>query len=150
AVSAAGTGFAPSAIPHAASPVGLGGNSLHPRTPAPAGSGLPRAILPPKQTLGGGSGVGSEYAVSNAGFDLSSAPLQPIEQRFAFEPGTSISHAAPSVAAHDSSTQAWIGDLASPNGDAPASLPQPDQIADLKPLGQVSASFIIAVNGQGL
>ena len=34
--------------------------------------------------------------------------------------------------------------------DVPASLPHPDQIADLKPLGQVSASFIIAVNGQGL
>src|SRR5262249_56577687 len=27
---------------------------------------------------------------------------------------------------------------------------RPDQIADLKPLGQVSASFIIAVNGEGL
>jgi DNA mismatch repair protein MutL len=43
-----------------------------------------------------------------------------------------------------------MGDLAGPNGDAPASLPHPDQIADLKPLGQVSSSFIIAVNGQGL
>jgi len=29
-------------------------------------------------------------------------------------------------------------------------LPRPEQIADLKPLGQVSASFIIAVNGEGL
>src|SRR5262249_60424802 len=28
--------------------------------------------------------------------------------------------------------------------------PRPDQIADLKPLGLVSASFIIAVNGEGL
>ena len=36
------------------------------------------------------------------------------------------------------------------SGDAPASLPHPDQIADLKPLGQVSSSFIMAVNGQGL
>jgi DNA mismatch repair protein MutL len=43
-----------------------------------------------------------------------------------------------------------MGNLAGPTGDAPASLPHPDQIADLKPLGQVSASFIIAVNGQGL
>ena len=34
--------------------------------------------------------------------------------------------------------------------DAPATLPRPDQIADLKPLGQVSASFIVAVNGEGL
>ncbi len=43
-----------------------------------------------------------------------------------------------------------MGNLAGANGDAPASLPHPDQIADLKPLGQVSSSFIIAVNGQGL
>ena len=32
----------------------------------------------------------------------------------------------------------------------PATLPRPEQIADLKPLGQVSASFIVAVNGEGL
>jgi len=30
------------------------------------------------------------------------------------------------------------------------SLPSPDEILDLKPLGQVSASFIVAVNGDGL
>src|ERR1700720_3981155 len=29
-------------------------------------------------------------------------------------------------------------------------LPRPEQIADLKPLGQVSASFIVAVDGEGL
>jgi DNA mismatch repair protein MutL len=29
-------------------------------------------------------------------------------------------------------------------------LPSPDEIADLKPLGQVNSSFIIAVNGEGL
>ncbi|HXO44894.1 MAG TPA: DNA mismatch repair endonuclease MutL [Candidatus Cybelea sp.] len=32
----------------------------------------------------------------------------------------------------------------------PGSLPSPQEIADLKPLGQVKASFIIAVNGEGL
>jgi len=40
--------------------------------------------------------------------------------------------------------------FASGNGNAPATLPHPDQIADLKPLGQVSSSFIVAVNGEGL
>jgi DNA mismatch repair protein MutL len=44
----------------------------------------------------------------------------------------------------------WVANLAGPNGDSSASLPRPDQIADLKPLGQVSASFIIAVNSSGL
>jgi DNA mismatch repair protein MutL len=40
--------------------------------------------------------------------------------------------------------------LARPNSETSATLPRPDQIADLKPLGQVSSSFIVAVNGEGL
>ncbi len=35
-------------------------------------------------------------------------------------------------------------------GGSPGTLPTIDQIADLKPLGQVSSSFIVAVNGEGL
>jgi len=130
------------------------GNSLHPVTPAPAQSGIPRAILPPPLEIGSGSGVGSEYgtgAGSDGGFDLTSAPLQPVEQRFAFELGSSFASDTPPIAPGAPSAQStWMGSLASGNGDAPASLPHPDQIADLKPLGQVSSSFIVAVNGQGL
>jgi DNA mismatch repair protein MutL len=126
-------------------------SSLRAVTPAPAQSGIPRAIIPPMQEVAIGSGAGSEYGVGpDGGFDLSSVPLKPVEQRFAFEPGSSFGNDAPSVAAPISSTPSWMGNLAGPTGDAPASLPHPDQIADLKPLGQVSASFIIAVNGQGL
>jgi len=100
-----------------------------------------------------GPRAGSEYSAGDGpdgGFVLSSVPLKPVEERFAFEPGSSFADAALSAAASISSTPSWIGNLAGPIGDAPASLPDPDQIADLKPLGQVSASFIIAVNGQGL
>ena len=131
------------------------GSSLHPVTPAPAQSGIPRAMIPPLGVIGLGSGVGSDFSggygngVCSDGFDLSSAPLQPVEQRFAFEPGWSFASGIPS-AARTPATSAWMGNLAGANGDAPASLPHPDQIADLKPLGQVSSSFIIAVNGQGL
>ena len=128
-------------------------SSLHPVTPAPAQSGIPRAMIPPMQAMGVGSGVGSEYATgagSDGGFDLSSAPLQPVEQRFAFEPGSSFGSVASSVSSAAPETSRWMGNLAGANGDAPASLPHPDQIADLRPLGQVSSSFIIAVNGQGL
>jgi DNA mismatch repair protein MutL len=132
------------------------GSSLHPVTPAPAQSGIPRAMIPPMGEIGPGSGVGSDFSGgvgsgvgSNGGFDLSSAPLQPVEQRFAFEPGSSFGSAIQS-AEPASVTSVWMGNLAGTNGDAPASLPHPDQIADLKPLGQVSSSFIIAVNGQGL
>jgi DNA mismatch repair protein MutL len=124
-------------------------SSLHPGTPAPAQSGIPRAIDPPIEDISTGSGVGSEYgsgAGAHGGFDLS--PLEPVEQRFTFESRSSFGNAVPSVAG--AATSSWMGNLAGANGDAPASLPHSDQIADLKPLGQVSSSFIIAVNGQGL
>jgi len=120
--------------------------AIHPVTPVPAQSGIP-----PIGDIATGTGAGSEYgtgAGSDGGFHLSSAPPQPVEQRFAFAPGSSFGNAAPSVAA--AATSNWMGNLTGANGDAPASLPHPDQIADLKPLGQVSASFIIAVNGEGL
>jgi DNA mismatch repair protein MutL len=117
-------------------------SSLLPVTPAPLHSGIPRAAIPAMEEIRLGSGRG-------AGFDLSSAPLQPAEQRFAFEPGASVDPGAPFIASSVAATT-WMGNLASANGDQPASLPHPDQIADLKPLGQVSSSFIVAVNGQGL
>jgi DNA mismatch repair protein MutL len=116
-------------------------SSLAPITPAPITSGIPRAVIPPMEEIGLGSGVGSD-----GGFDLSSAPMQPVEQRFSFESGSSFG-SAPPPASGDSN---WMANLAGANGDQPASLPHPDQIADLKPLGQVSSSFIVAVNGQGL
>jgi DNA mismatch repair protein MutL len=125
------------------------GSSLAPITPAPAGSGIPQAVIPRLEEIGLGSGVGSD-----GGFDLSSAPMQPVEQRFAFEPGSSFHGSsrvdAPPLALPVSAASNWMANLAGANGDQPASLPHPDQIADLKPLGQVSSSFIIAVNGQGL
>ena len=111
-------------------------------TPAPADSGVPRAIIPPLSEVGVGSGVGSDY-----GFDLTAAPLAPVEQRFSFEPGVALGDA---VDSSRNSEVPWAANLAPANGDAPATLPRPDQIMDLKPLGQVSASFIVAVNGEGL
>jgi DNA mismatch repair protein MutL len=126
--------------------------SLDPAVP----SVIPRAIIPAMEEIGLGSGVGSD-----GGFDLTSAPLQPIEQRFAFPAGPESSiesgvafglpaqAGAPSL---DNERRApnWAANFAGSNGDAPATLPHPDQIADLKPLGQVSSSFIVAVNGEGL
>lgn len=107
-------------------------------------NGVPRAFIPPMEELALGSGVGSD-----GGFDLTSAPLQPVAQRFAFESGSSFG-AATSLAPTLPPAASWAGNLAAPNADAPATLPHPEQIADLKPLGQVSASFIVAVNGEGL
>jgi DNA mismatch repair protein MutL len=113
-------------------------------------SGVPRAIIPPLEEIGLGSGVGSD-----GGFDLTAAPLQPVEQRFAFPAGlespieSGIASAAV-AAAQALGASNWAGNLAAPSASAPAALPRPEQIADLKPLGQVSASFIVAVNGEGL
>jgi DNA mismatch repair protein MutL len=112
-------------------------------TPPPAESEVPRAILPPMEEIGLGSGVGSDH-----GFDLTSAPMQPMEQRIPFTSGTAFGAAV--APAQLSSAGNWAANLAAPSADAPASLPRPEQIADLKPLGQVSASFIVAVNSDGL
>ena len=105
-------------------------------------SGIPRAIIPAMEEIGVGAGVGSD-----GGLDLTSAPLRPVEQRLAFElDGDAAEHPASQRAAVGN----WAANLAGPRGDVPASLPRLDQISDLKPLGQVSASFIVAVNGGGL
>src|SRR5271155_1167252 len=110
---------------------------------AAIGSGGPRAIIPPLEEIGLGAGVGSD-----GGFDLTAAPLQPVEQRFSFEPGSAFGTALASAVVPAAAN--WAANLAAPNADAPATLPRPEQIADLKPLGQVSSSFIVAVNGEGL
>ena len=114
-----------------------------------AASGVPRAIIPPMEEIGLGSGVGSGVG-SDGGFDLTSAPLQPVPQRFAFESGSAFGAGIAPAPAIQPSAANWAANLAAPNADAPATLPHPDQIADLKPLGQVSSSFIVAVNGEGL
>src|SRR5262249_6908917 len=108
-------------------------------TPAPEGSAVPRAVIPPMEDFGLGSGVGSD-----GGFDLANAPMQPVEQRIPFSSGSAIGAAA-IAPAQISSASAWAGNLAPASADAPATLPRSEQIADLKPLGQVNASFIVAV-----
>jgi DNA mismatch repair protein MutL len=120
---------------------------------APEESGIPRAVIPPLQEVGLGSGVGSD-----GGFDLSSAPMRQVEQRFAFptgpesafEPATALGGAAAASAQAPVDEPNWAANFAGGNGYAPAALPRPEQISDLKPLGQVNASFIVAVNGAGL
>src|SRR5580765_6035484 len=120
--------------------------SMNPTAP----SIVPRAIIPAMEEIGLGSGVGSD-----GGFDLTGAPFQPVEQRFAFPAGPESSSesgaafGAPTGAAERPAPN-WAANFAAGNGSAPATLPHPDQIADLKPLGQVSSSFIVAVNGEGL
>jgi DNA mismatch repair protein MutL len=114
-------------------------------------SGVPRAMIPLMEELGVGSGVGSDYSAGN-GSDLSGAPAQPVPQRFPFERGSSFAdgYSPGAMPAGEGREPNWAENFSRAGADAPATLPRPEQIADLKPLGQVSASFIVAVNGEGL
>jgi DNA mismatch repair protein MutL len=109
---------------------------------AASASGVPRAIIPAMEEIGAGSGGGAD-----GGVDFTVAPLRPVEPRFAFAPGAAFGAAfAPAERAGVN----WAANFAVANSDAPARLPHPEEITDLKPLGQVSSSFIVAVNGEGL
>jgi len=109
--------------------------------PMPEGSafpGPPRAEIP--LALGAGAaGIGE-------GFELGGAPDRPMPQRLQFgsDGGTNFSPGLMTAAGMPA--QADEAGAAS----APGTLPRPEQIHDLKPLGQVSSSFIVAVNGDGL
>jgi DNA mismatch repair protein MutL len=97
-------------------------------------SGPPRAVIP--------TSFGS-VAGAAEGFELSGGPDRPIPQRFQFGASgdADFSFGAPQAGAA-------IADGSAAN--APGALPRADEITDLKPLGQVSSSFIVAVNGEGL
>jgi DNA mismatch repair protein MutL len=100
-----------------------------------AGDGLagpPRAVIP------------SSFGSVAENFELSGDPDRPIPQRLQFGPakGSDFSFGAPQ-------TGAAVADVVTA-GNSPGALPRLDEIADLKPLGQVSSSFIVAVNGEGL
>jgi DNA mismatch repair protein MutL len=149
---AAGGGIAPNPVaPPGSFDGGYADSNLSSGASSSGVSGVPRAIIPALEELGVGSGVGSDYSAGN-GFDLSSAPQQPVPQRFPFEPGGSFSPGAmpPLVGGGSGREPNWAENFSRASVDAPGSLPRPEEIADLKPLGQVSASFIVAVNGDGL
>jgi DNA mismatch repair protein MutL len=119
-------------------------------------TGLPRAVIPP---MGGppldelpASGLRTDGAINGttpmnganatgaatAGdFELTVAPLRPEAQRFRFESGIGT--------AFDES----VSDSVRNFGDSEP-LASAGSLTELKPLGQVSSSFIVAVNGEGL
>ena len=110
--------------------------------PVPEGSSA-RALIRPVEDFGLTPGVGAD-----GGFDLAGAPMQPVEQRIPFSSGSAFGTVIAPAQLPGASN--WAANLAPPSADAPATLPRPEQIADLKPLGQVNSSFIVAVNAEGL
>jgi DNA mismatch repair protein MutL len=98
--------------------------------------GPPRAVIP--TSFGNVAGAA-------AVFELTGAPDRPLSQRLQFDP-TGASDFA--LRAQDP-TAVVAGD-GFRAAETPAALPSVEDIADLKPLGQVNSSFIVAVNGEGL
>jgi DNA mismatch repair protein MutL len=102
---------------------------------APAPMAPPRAVLP----------LSDAYPGASEGFALTDAPVQPETQRFAFEaPG------AVSPMGVGERIEAHSGEAAQAPAqymEAPANA---TCLGELRPLGQVNASFIVAVNSEGL
>ena len=99
--------------------------------------GPPRAIIP--ASFG-------DVAGAAEGFELTGAPDRPISQRLQFDPtGASDFSLGPQEYVR---ARRWRQYSRAPI--LPGALPSVEDIADLKPLGQVNSSFIVAVNGEGL
>ncbi|HXC33910.1 MAG TPA: DNA mismatch repair endonuclease MutL [Verrucomicrobiae bacterium] len=117
----------------------------------PSGAGLPRAVIPPLNGPGMGASLGAEpgasemptNAASSAGaaiaadFELTGAPLRPEAQRFRFDAGLGTI-----------SDESFSGSAGSFIGAEP--LASAGSLTELKPLGQINSSFIVAVNEEGL
>jgi DNA mismatch repair protein MutL len=93
---------------------------------------------PPRAQIPTGFAVGTGVAEA---LELTGAPDRPVEQRLEFGSEGATNFPFP----------AQQSGIAAPQA-VPESgrLPSPDEIADLKPLGQVNSSFIVAVNREGL
>jgi DNA mismatch repair protein MutL len=105
---------------------------------ASAFPGPPRAEIPTSLALG--ASVAED-------FELSGALDRPMAQRLGFDTNAAMNF--PLAPASGPLTPAAAPSEASREG-GPGALPSAEDIVDLKPLGQVNASFIIAVNGEGL
>jgi DNA mismatch repair protein MutL len=89
------------------------------------------------------------------GFALAPDVLQPVAQRFAFEAGIGIAanlENAFTAEAQEAQrrTEAAVPDTGHPREIRAEPGATATSIATLKPIGQVSSSFIVAVNGEGL
>ncbi|MGD0957442.1 MAG: DNA mismatch repair endonuclease MutL [Candidatus Acidiferrales bacterium] len=100
--------------------------------------GPPRAEIP--TSLASSAPVAEE-------FELSGALDRPMAQRLGFDANAEMNFPLAPPSAPEAPVAAPTE--ASREG-APGALPSAEDIMDLKPLGQVNASFIIAVNSEGL
>jgi DNA mismatch repair protein MutL len=133
---AAAAGAAPGVALQAAPQTASAGMEAGTTSPGSA-HGLNAALRPEASGFASGAPV-----PPSDDFALSSAPWQPEALRFGFP-------AAPHAVADEFAAQFRAAAHQEPF-EARASAPNGDQLSDLKPLGQVSASYIVAVNSAGL
>jgi DNA mismatch repair protein MutL len=145
---AARAAAATTSAPNSASGSGFTSDLLRgyaPVSDAGAFAGPPRAEIP--------TSLASSAAVSD-GFELSIAPERPFAQRLGFGSQNAMDFPAFADLSAGAGRPAAPQTVAQPISEAPpaegGSLPSRESISDLKPLGQVNASFIVAVNGEGL
>jgi DNA mismatch repair protein MutL len=100
---------------------------------------LPRAVIPPMNSAG---------AAIATDFELSAPPLRPEAQRFQFESGIgTLSEDSAAGQLGDSAVSVF---RAAPTNVDTVLSASAESLSELKPLGQVSSSFIVAINGEGL
>ena len=144
----------PAAARAAAAMIAGDGSPLAPAiaSSAAAATGASEFIGPPRAELPSAYTPAAAAAAITPDFELSSAPDRPIPQRLQFGAGAAADFPFPSQLAAATASAPVTSDRAagSAAAAAPATLPTVEEIADLKPLGQVNNSFIVAVNGEGL
>jgi DNA mismatch repair protein MutL len=109
-------------------------------------AGPPRAVIPDsigtEQASSAGVGIGEA-------FELSGAPDHALPQRLHFGATGGTDFPFPMRGSDSGEAFAAADATAVPVSES-GTLPGPAEIADLKPLGQVNSSFIVAVNSEGL
>jgi DNA mismatch repair protein MutL len=121
--------------------------------PVPSVSGIPSAVIPPMAS-GFDSAAAPAMApgeISEGGFELTGVPLQPEAQRLRFDSAEGIDYgvgSGPFFEQNGAHIAEQFKNAAAGYGNERAATAE--SLTDLKPLGQVNASFIVAVNGEGL
>jgi DNA mismatch repair protein MutL len=144
-------GFPASRAAAAAAPIPLGGTASFANC-----AGISDAPLNAASASAGASSAGPPRAEIPVGFspgtgfadDLELNGDRPLPQRLQFGSGGGTDFPFPAQAGAGVADQA--GQMAEAVSESGGTLPSPEAIADLKPLGQVNSSFIVAVNGEGL
>jgi DNA mismatch repair protein MutL len=95
-------------------------------------------------------GSSASLVEGNEAYELSGAPDRPIAQRFGFDSAGAMSFPLPASGQARAAGELEVTTATAAVPAAPGSLPSAEEIANLKPLGQVNSSFIVAVNGEGL